>query len=272
MIRLFSVVLGSLVMASFVSGCEGQFSATLKSKTRFVEENVVHEDAADWGGGPIEIRIEGVGASYNGGVKVTADPAATKVRATARMLAMAVAEEKENADLSISEAKASFTIANDGSGVKVSCDHGGSHGSSAAGESGCELVEIVVPAGTDERPVELKVLSGNGTMTLRLAQAAVSSVGTNAKGDIDAELPATKGASISLVADSGDDITAKLPADFAADEVILQADADKIALGSFSEAKTGEGAGGYGPAGTGLKLLKLTSKSFAGSTGKITLK
>jgi hypothetical protein len=87
---------------------------------------------------------------------------------------------------------------------------------------------------------------------------------------IDADLPATKGGTIELVAEQ-DDITATLPSDFAADEVILSADAASIDTGPFSDIKNGSGAGGRGTAGTGLKLLHLTAKEFAGSTGKITL-
>ena len=66
----------------------------------------------------------------------------------------------------------------------------------------------------------------------------------------------------------------KLPADFAADEIILQADEDKIELGPFTDIKNGAGAGGRGTAGAGLASLKITSKKFAdtGSTGKITLR
>ena len=80
------------------------------------------------------------------------------------------------------------------------------------------------------------------------------------------------GANISLVGEQGDDISVKLPSDFAADEVILQADADKITLGPFTDIKEGAGAGGRGQAGSGLASLKLTSKEFAGSTGEITLR
>ena len=76
---------------------------------------------------------------------------------------------------------------------------------------------------------------------------------------------------ILFVAEKADDITVTMPASWAADEVILQADADKI-QNAFSDAKLGAGAGGRGEPGTGLASLKLTSKEFAGSTGTITLR
>jgi len=271
MSRVSSVVFGTVVagIVASVTGCQVQ--ASVKTKTRYVEQNVAKEDTADWAGQPIEIKIEGVGVSVNGGVTVTADPNATKVRASARMLAMAFSEEKSNADLSIAEAKETFTLTNTQTGITVSCGHGGSHGSSNGGESGCEFVDIVVPAGTDAQKLDLKVLSGNGTLTVQLSSAVIANVGTNSNGGLtNAALPATPGGTISLVSES-DDVQAKLPADFAADEIILQADADKIELGPFTDIKNGAGAGGRGTAGTGLASLKITAKEFAGSTGTITL-
>lgn len=272
MSRVSSLVFGTVAVGIVASVMGCKVEASVKTKTRFVETNVVREDTADWDGSPIEIKIQGVGVSLNGGVSVTADPNATKVKATARMLAMAFADEKENADLSIAEAQNTFTLTNSGSGINVSCGHGSSHGSSNGGESGCELVEIVVPAGSAEKKLDLKVLSGNGTLTLQLSGATLSNLGTNSNGGLtNADLPATQGATISLVSES-DDIAAKLPADFAADEIILQADADKIELGPFTDIKNGAGAGGRGTAGTGLASLKITAKEFAGSTGTITLR
>lgn len=272
MSRVSSLVFGTVAVGIVASVMGCQVEASIKTKTRYVENNVVREDTADWDGNPISIKIEGVGVSLNGGVTVTADPNATKVRATARMLAMAFAEEKANADLSITEAKNTFTLTNSGSGINVSCAHGGSHGSSNGGESGCELVEIVVPAGSADKKLDLKVLSGSGTLTLQLSAATLGTLGANSNGGTtNADLPATQGATISLVSES-DDVIAKLPSDFAADEVILQADADKIDLGPFSDIKNGAGAGGRGVAGAGLASLKITAKEFAGSTGTITLR
>lgn len=272
MSRFTSIVVGTFALAIAATGCQAEINATFKTKTRFVEQNVVREDSADWAGGRIEIDVKGVGLSVNGGVKITADPSATKVRATARMLAMALGEEKENADKSIEEAKATFTLTSDGNNVSVSCGHGGTHGSSNSGESGCEYVEIVVPAGAPGQELHVKALSGNGTLVFELADATISKVEANSgSGSIDATLPATQGATISLVSERSD-IAVRLPSDFSADEIILQADADKIDLGPFDDAKTGASAGGRGEAGAGLALLKLTAKEFAGSTGSIKLR
>lgn len=273
MSRVSSLVFGTVAVGIVASVMGCQVQASVKTKTRYVENKVEREDTADWDGSPIEIDIQGVGFAVNGGVTVTADPNATKVKATARMLATALPEEKENADLSIAEAKNTFTLSNSGSGITVFCGHGGSHGSSNGGESGCEFVDVVVPAGSADKKLVLVAKSGNGTLKLQLAAATLGNLGANSNGgDINADLPATQGASISLVSPKADDIEVKLPADFAADEVILQADADKIELGPFTDIKEGAGAGGRGQAGTGLASLKLTSDDFAGSTGKITLR
>jgi len=266
---VFGTVVAVLVGA--VSGC--RVEASVQTKARYVAPNITR-DPVDWGGGPIKIQSEGVGTSINGGVKVTADPSATKVTATARFLAMAFSDpvEADNAQKSTVEAEATFTITSSGGGVTVQCGHGGSHGSSAAGESGCELLEVTVPAGSATKPLDLTVLSGNGDLTMQLSAATISNVGANnnGSGGTNGDFPATKGATISVVSTKAGDITAKLPSTWAADEVILLADQDKI-QNAFSDAKVGAGAGGRGTAGTGLKLLKLTSQDFAGSTGKVTL-
>jgi hypothetical protein len=242
-------------------------------KTRFVEPNVVKEDTAAWTGQSIKIQIEGVGVAVNGGVQVTADPNATKVSATARILAMASEDDKANADQSILDAKGTFTITSSGTDIVVACGHGGSHGSSNAGESGCELVQVTLPTGSTSKPLKLEILGGNGEMMVQLRGATIANVGVNnnGSGDTSAEVPATPGANVSLVSSKSGDITVTLPTNWSADEVILQADADKI-QNAFADAKLGAGAGGRGTPGVGLASLKVTSKEFAGSTGTITLR
>lgn len=276
MSRVSTVVLGTVACAivATVAGC--QASLTVKTKNRFVEPDVVQEDSADWTGAngqTINIQIEGVGVSVNGGVSVTSDPSITKVKATARMLAMAFTEEKSNADQSIVEAKQTFTISHTDSAITVSCGHGQTHGSSNGGDSGCEFIDVRVPAGNANAPLRLsKVLSGNGTVTLQLSNATLAELGVNSNGgNITSDLPATEGGNYSLVSEKADDITVKLPADFSADNIILQADADKIDLGPFSDIQNGDGKGGRGTKGQGLASLKVTSKDFAGETGHIAL-
>src|SRR5688572_32811387 len=146
---------------SLTSGDGGLFfEGSRQSQTRFVEDGVPAEPVT-WAGEPIEIKIDGVGISVNGGVDVVAEQGRTEVDATARLLAMAVSSEKLNADLTIKEVKDTFKITKAGSTITVACGHGLSHGTSSAGESGCEKVTVRIPAGGDTQPLSLTVLSGN---------------------------------------------------------------------------------------------------------------
>lgn len=260
------VVLGSLItLIVATAGCR----VTVETKERWVEDNVRVEDKADWLGQKITIRIDGVGLAKNGGVEVIAEPGSKRVAANARMLAMAF--DKPDADQSIVDAKATYTITSSPTEILVTCGHGGTHGSSEAGMSGCELVKLTVPVGSADQPLDIKVLGGNGDMTLQFREAFLKNLAADNKSAISAEVPNTVGGGVDLVASQGDDIAVTLPAQWAADEVIVEADADKIA-NAFTDAKIGPGAGGRGTKGTGLALLKLRSVSFAGSTGDITLR
>lgn len=225
-----------------------------------------------WTGQKIRLEIEGTGVAVNGGVRVVASPTATTVSATARMLGFAFPEDKSAAEQSIFDAKSTFTITSDASTITVRCGNGQSHASSNAGDSGCELAEITIPAGTAAQPLDLTVLIGNGDLNLDLGSAVITNVGANnnGSGDTIARLPATDGASISINNTKATDITATMPSGFSADEILLQADADKI-VNNVSGALIGAGAGGVGTDGAGLVSLKLTSQPFAGSTGTITL-
>jgi hypothetical protein len=274
--RLSSVVLSTVLVGvvACVSGCR----VSVDTKQRFAVSSgpsTVQEDTQDWTGESISVNVKGVGVAVNGGVTVVADPNVTKVTATTRFLAMAF--EKPDADASIEDAEKTFLITRSGEGptgtITVACDHGGTHGSSDSGSSGCEFVEVHVPVGSATTPLAGQFLSGNGTLTLNLSEATIGAIGANSNGgDINASLPANKGGSASLVASKADDIYVSLPPDFSADEVILQADADKIVLGPYTDVKNGAGAGGRGTAGVGLTSLKVTSQEFAGSTGTITLR
>jgi len=263
--RVSTVLFGALVatIAIVVTGCTVQ--ATIKTKNRFVEENVTTESPTDWNGEDIVVNDQAVGASINGGLEIVADASATKVRAVARVLAMANADDKASADLSIAEAKTSFTV----SGGAVACGHGGSHGSSNSGESGCEKLTVYVPIGTAAKKVNIKGLVGNGGMTMKVSSVNLGNLEGNSNGgDIDATVGT--GTSVSLVSEKSDNIVLRLPDTFAADVIILNADQGNI-INDFSDAKVGENAGGRGTAGSGYTSIKLTSKQFAGSSGKVTL-
>lgn len=277
MSRVCSTVLFGSVIAAIVAvnaGCTVQ--ASVKTKTRFEEPGVAATNTStdEWNGEPIKIQAEGVGVAVNGGLTVRVDANAKTISATAKMVALAEAEDKTSADQSIVDAKATFKISKDGSGWLVACGHGGSHGTSNAGESGCNDVTVTIPAGSANQKLELTALSGNGSVNIDLTSAFLSNVGVNGKGDITIRLPdsadATQGAGVSVVADQADDIDARVGSNFSADEIILQADAESITNG-FSDVTLTDGKGSRGNAGEGYKSIKLTSKEFAGSTGKVSL-
>jgi len=236
------------------------------TKQRFVAEAAA-EDSADWDGSPIRVESAGVAFAMSGGIRIVAVPGSTRVKAKARLLAMAF--EKADADASLDDARESFVIERRDGAIVVVCDHGGTHGWSSSQESGCEHIEVAVPAGTASMPLDMTVSNGNGELTLELAGATIARLdGRSKNGAVNAALSATKGGRITLLAEGGDDVTAKLPADWAADEVILEG--GEIA-NAFEDVEAGPGAGGRGAPGTGLALLKLTSEEFAGLAGKLTL-
>ena len=208
----------------------------------------------------------------NGGVTVISDPTYTTMTANARMLAMANTDDKASADQSIADAKATFGFTRPAAGeIDINCGHGQSHGSSDSGSSGCELVEIHVPAGSATQKLNLtKVLSGNGTMTLKLANATIGTLGANANGaacDIVATLPATLGGNISLVSNQAGQPTCT---DDAPDRVRRRQGRLRVrpeharSRAAFTDITAHDGGVGRGAASTGLASLKLTSISFAG--------
>lgn len=264
MSRVTTVGIGVVALIAMSStGCK----VTVETKDRFVEDNVTQEDTQDWAGESIKIDSAGVGIAVNGGLTVVAEPGRTRVKAVSRMLAMAF--QKSDADQSIVEAKQTFKITRSGQTITVACGHGQTHGESNGGESGCEAMTVYVPAGTATNKLNLEAASGNGSVKVTLS-GELGNVGVNGKGDIDATMPASKGASISLVAEQADDVVLHLPGDFAANEILLEADQAKI-KNDFTDAKIGAGAGGRGTRDAGANSIKLTSKTFAGSTGTVHL-
>jgi hypothetical protein len=267
MSRVSTLVISAVAVSCFAIGCRA--SLDVETKTRYVEENVTREAEADWAGEDIVIKDDAVGISVNGGLTIVADPGATKVTATSRMLAMAFSEDKALADQSIAEAKDTFKISTSNGVTTVECHHGGSHGSSDSGSSGCELLEVHVPAGSATQPLNLNGQSGNGTLKVSASGAFLGTLQvTSNGGDVDVTADANQGSTITASSEKADDVTLHVPADFAADSITLNADAQSIDTSAFADVKSGSGRG---TAGEGAKAITLTSREFAGSTGKVIL-
>lgn len=275
MSRVSSVLFGSVAAVGLIAST-GACTVSAQTKDRFTEANYVLTDTQAWNGESISINIDGVTYSQNGGVTVIADPQATTITANARLLAEANSDDKASADLTIGEVKNTFGISRATPGeIDIACGHGSTHGTSDGSLSGCELVEIHVPIGSATQKLNLKVLAGNGTLTLTLNQATIGTVGANNNNNasIIANLPDTLGGNISIVSAKAGDMQITLPTAFTADSVDIEADPGATNVGPFTDI-TALGGGATqvrGTAGTGLATLKISSVQFAGSSGKITL-
>lgn len=273
MSRVSSLVFGSMVVAivSSVAGCR----VSAETKTRFTETNVLLTDKQDWAGEKIIIDIATPGAISQGGLNVETKDV-TLITANARILATAFKEDSADAQLSINDVKARFQITHtDASTITISCPHGDTHGGSSAGESGCELTNIIIPQGNDNQKLSVEIKTGNGDVTINAGSAKlIRLAGNSQNGDIRATVGPSSGsvgADIALVALKGDDVTLTVPQDFAADSVNLVADPGK-ASNAFPDITALDGTVGRGAVGAGFKTIKLTSVNFAGSTGTVTLK
>lgn len=267
MSRVTTIVGAAIALSVFAMGCEA--SVSVKTKTRYTEDGVQQTSADAWGGEDIVIQDQGVGIAVNGGLTITFDSPDGKIHATSRMLAMAFSEDKAAADQSIAEAKQTFTISKSGNTITVACGHGQSHASSDSGSSGCELLQVQVPAGSATQAISVNGQSGNGQLTVKAAGAFLGTLQvTSNGGDVDVTADANKGSTITASSEKADDVTLHVPSDFAADSITLNADAQSIDTTAFPDVKSGSGRG---TAGTGAAAITLTSREFAGSTGKVIL-
>jgi hypothetical protein len=271
-----AVLLGGLVIGivAGASGCTVQ--ASVKTKTRFTEDNVApsSDNQTDWAGEKIIVRNESAGILVNGDTVVRIDPSATRVTAVAKLVALANDDDKASADATLVDLKTTFKIEKVNDVINVVCGHGKSVGSSNSGESGCNNITVTIPAGDSTNKLALDVLSGNGPVNIDISSATLENLGVNGKGDITVRAPTTQGAGISVVAEQADDVNVLLPSSFAADEVYFVADPDQIVNNvsdlTLTDAEGGK-KGSRGTAGEGAKSVKLTSKPFAGSSGQVIL-
>lgn len=276
MSRVSKVVIGVVAMGLLAfagTGCKVEASA--KTKTKFTPKTGDEVREADWGGGVISIENQAPGVVSNGGMFITYDPAATKVRASARVIALGLPEEQADAEETLKEAIATFTVTANGTGVNVSCKTGTNHNNAKGTESGCEKIDIIIPGafGGTTPAIELNAVNRNGGLTINMGQAPIKSIlGNSFNGTLDATFQDTAGGNVQLFGKEGSDVIARLPADFAADSIAIGCDPDKRNLGPFaSELTVFDGTAGRGDKGVGLLLLRLDSEEFAGSTGEVSM-
>jgi hypothetical protein len=260
---LLPVVLGLSLGLSLITGCS--VAVTAKTQTRYTKDIAAQSTKADWNGtGTITIDDATLDVLVNGGVTVTGDPNATKVTVTGRAVAYADSTDEASADLTIADVLSTFVIneATDGS-ITVTCGHGSAHGSSSSNHSGCEALNITVPAGTEAKPLPLVVKVGSGDVSVTGTVGSLN-INDNGSGDITASHTPTKGSTIQAVGSF--DISLALPSTFAADSITLTADsATDIDTTAFPDVMSGKGRG---TAGTGAASIALTTSGV----GKLTLK
>jgi len=250
-------------LAPLAAGCKGQ---SVSDRSNFVEDGVQQVADAAWTGERIE--IENLGVTAGGGLGLSATDT-DRVVATARMLAVADTTDKSSADLAIVAATKSFVISTTAGVTSVRCGHGTQNGSAAAEDSGCDALDVSVPAGTPDKRIAVAARSGNGKVGVAFDGAQLAELTLYAShGTIDVKTATTQGATITIVSETGDDVTLRLPGDFQADAIALDAPADKIDTSAFADLQPGKGRG---QVGLGAKLISVRTGAPGGASGRIVL-
>ena len=260
--RISSVSLFGVLAIGVLSACSVSTTAnsiTFKTQQEFTDSSQpAKTSTADWNGEAIKIVNDGVNPLTGaGGIEITVDPSATKITASAVFAARADDDaHKSDADQSIADAIQTFTISED-NGFTVECHHGQAHGTSGQASSGCKLLRVTIPQGSDTKPVQLTV--GNGIGDLKFVGSGVLTaskldVQNTGVGDMDVKVQPTKGATLSVT--GSDDITVRLPGDFASDSVTIEGGMDEtdIDTSAFSGMKSGSA---FGTTGTGAASLNI---------------
>lgn len=243
-------------------------SITLKAQTKFIGAAVTKTSTTDWTGQAIEIE------NANGDVVVVGDASATKITVETKPFAFADGDKQADADGTIADVVASIAIDESGH-FYIHCAHGASHGSAAAGTSGCDGFTVHVPAGSVQQGLTLKATSHNGHVSASGLTAAVSQqlqiLSDN--GDVSAtgitggvkvhtdnggasgSVTPTPGSSVEVSSKLGD-VTLALPAGFAADQITLKGSPVTVTgFGTdFTSTSTSRGA-----AGTGASSIAVTT-------------
>ena len=227
------------------ASCQSQ---SVAARSRFVEDGVQKSAIAAWADERIE--IDNTGVTTGGGLGV-ASTDTDRVVATARMLAVAGTYDKESADKVITSATDGFLVATTPGLTTVRCGHGVAVKSATAEESGCDALDVAVPRGAAEKRLTIVARSGIGNVGVSLAGAALAGLDVHASnGSIDASVSTTPGSVLSIVSDTADVVTLRLPRDFATDALVLQAPA--IDTSAFPDVQAGKGRG---ETGVGAKTI-----------------
>jgi hypothetical protein len=255
---------------SGLSGVACRSSQTVDGRSNFVEDGFGRQATDPWAGERIEITNTGVTPS--GGLSLDA-PGTDRVGAVARMLAVADTTDKPSADAAIMSATDRFMVTTTPGGItgvtSVSCGHGDTVGSADAAESGCDALDVSTPTGAADKLLSVAAVSGNGKVGVSFAGVQLAELDLHAShGSVDVVVDTTKGAAITVVSETGDDITLHLAPDFAADAVTIETLPAQIDTTAFPDFVIGKGRGA---AGAGAKTIMLRSGVTGGLQGRIVL-
>jgi hypothetical protein len=238
-------------------------------RSRFVEDDVRIEAHDQWSGE--KITIDNAGVTPAGTLSITSD-GRSRVLAVARLLIVTDTLDKPGADAAILAAINTYHVTTtyplssfvDPKVTAVGC---GQANTASGDPAGCDALDVLLPSGTDDQPLSVFVRSGNGRAVIALADAVRALDVHASRGAIDVSVPATKGAVIAIIADTGDDIVLRLPADFATDVITLDT-GGPIDTAAFPDVQSGKGRGG---AGLGAKSITVQSARTSSVGGRIVL-
>lgn len=226
-----------------------------------MEDGVRLDADADWAGEAIA--IDNTGVTATGGLSIAYDDGRTRIGAIARLLALRDTLDKPGADDAIVNAKKTFLITTSTAEPKATSVMCGAVAGTGEDSAGCDALDVTLPPGKPEQPLDIKARSGNGKVGVTLAATTLKGLDlTASNGALDVAVPTNAGAVISIVTATGDDIIVRLPRDFAADAVTLET-TGAVDTTAFPDLQPGKGRGA---AGAGAKSIAVRS-----SSGRISL-
>ena len=254
--------------------CDGN-SCTAKTVPEFVDSSQPQKTAAaDWAGEEIVIENDGVNPLTGlGGIEILVDQTAARVAASAVFAARADVEA--DAKLSIADAIQTLQVTGgSGNSFNVKCGHGNARGTSGVAASGCKLLRVTIPGGSDAQPVRLKVGSGNGDIKFAGSGTLIASnlvVDSNGSGDVQVKVRPVKDASIVITSEFG--ATVALPSNFSSQSVVLTVDttdpneiASRINTSAFSGLVTNQPYPTTGATADAAKVINITAKGLLDGT------
>lgn len=192
-------------------GCNA--SVTIKPQTKFTGATPVTKTASRAMAATDVIEIE----NGNGAVVVNADASATTVSLSTTVFAFA--DNQADADAALADLTATIALDESTGKFYIHCNEAAtSHGTAAAGTTGCEGFTIKVPAGSATAPLTLKATAHNGSIDATGLTGTITIHSDN--GDATASLTPAVASTIEVSSGNGD-ATLALPANFTADTVTL---------------------------------------------------